>query len=263
MKNNLRVLSWLLPAAITIAMAAPAGAQDWTWRGRVGAADWMEVKGVNGTVRAVAHSGSEIEVEVTKSARRSDPDEVKLEVVTHENGVTICAVYPAPRNREENNCMPGSRGRSNTQNNDVKVDFVVRVPRGTNFAGRSVNGAVTITGLTGDVKAHTVNGDVRVTTSGLAEATTVNGTINASMGRANWDDVLAFETVNGAIILELPEQFDAEVHASTVNGSISTDYPLTIRGRFGPKRLSGTVGRGGRELMLDTVNGSIELRKRM
>src|SRR5688572_477512 len=263
MRKNLRVLSWLLPAAVTMTIANPAGAQDWTWRGRVAAGEWMEVKGVNGTVRAVAHSGSEIEVEVTKTARRSDPDEVKLEVVTHENGVTICAVYPAPRNREENNCMPGSRGRSNTQNNDVKVDFVVRVPRGTNFAGRSVNGAVTATGLSGDVKAHTVNGDVRVTTSGLAEATTVNGTINASIGRANWDDVLAFETVNGAIILELPEQFDAEVHASTVNGSISTDYPLTVRGRFGPKRLSGTIGRGGRELMLDTVNGSIELRKRM
>jgi hypothetical protein len=262
MKSNLRVHSWLLTAAVTIAFAAPAAAQDWSWRGRVNADQWMEVKGVNGTVRAVAHSGSEIEVEVTKSARRSDPDEVKLEVVTHADGVTICAVYPAPRNREPNECAPGSRGRSNTQNNDVKVDFVVRVPRGTNFAGRSVNGAVTVTGLTGDVKAHTVNGDVRVTTTGLAEATTVNGSINATMGRANWDDVLAFETVNGGIIIELPEQLDAEVHASTVNGSISTDYPLTIRGRFGPKRLSGTVGRGGRELMLDTVNGSIEIRKR-
>ncbi len=263
MMIKLRVRSWLVSGAITMAVVVPAAGQDWTWRGRVGADQWLEVKGVNGTVRAVAHNGSEIEVDVTKSARKSDPDEVKLEVVTHGNGVTICAVYPAPRNREENNCMPGTRGRSNTQNNDVKVDFVVRVPRGTNFAGRSVNGAVTITGLTGDVKGHTVNGAVRITTTGLAEATTVNGSINVSMGRADWNEPLAFETVNGAIIVELPEQIDAEVHASTVNGSISTDYPLTVRGRFGPKRLTGTIGRGGRELMLDTVNGDIEIRKRM
>jgi len=55
---------------------------------------------------------------------------------------------------------------------------------------------------------------------------------------------------------------DTEVHASTVNGEISTDYPLTVRGRFGSKRISGTIGRGGRELSLGTVNGSIEIRRR-
>jgi hypothetical protein len=259
----MRVSSWLLTAVATMAMTAPLAAQDWTWRGRVSADQWMEVKGVNGSVRAVASSGSEIEVEVTKTeGNRGDPDDIKMVVVPHADGVTICAVYPTPRGREPNDCQPGTRGRSNTENNNVKVDFVVRVPRNTNFAGRTVNGSVTITGLTGDVKGHTVNGAVRITTTGLAEATTVNGGINVSMGRADWEGELAFETVNGAIILELPEDVNTEVHASTVNGDIVTDYPLTVRGRFGPKRLTGTIGRGGRELMLDTVNGSVEIRRR-
>jgi len=262
MNTTMRVFNGLILAAATAASLSPAAAQDWNWRGRVAAGDWMEVKAVNGTVRAMPASGNEIEVSATKTARRSDPDEVKIVVLEHNGGVTICAVYPAPRNREENTCEPGSRGRSNTQNNDVQVDFVVRVPRGTNFAGRSVNGGVTVTGLTGDVKAHTVNGNVRATTTGTAEATTVNGSINVSMGSTDWTDVLAFETVNGAIIIELPESVSAEVNASTVNGDISTDYPLTVRGRWGPKHLSGTLGRGGRELTLDTVNGSIEIRRR-
>jgi hypothetical protein len=262
MNTTVRLFGGLMVAAATMGITAPASAQDWNWRGRVAAGDWMEVKAVNGTVRAMASSGNEIEVTATKSARRSDPDEVKIVVLEHNGGVTICAVYPAPRNREDNTCEPGSRGRSNTQNNDVQVDFVVHVPRGTNFAGRSVNGGVTISGLSGDVKAHTVNGNVRATTTGTAEATTVNGSINVSMGRADWDDLLAFETVNGAIVIELPESVSAEVNASTVNGSISTDYSLPVRGRWGPKHLSGTIGRGGRELTLDTVNGSIEIRKR-
>jgi hypothetical protein len=242
--------------------ATPTAAQDWNWRGRVAAGQWMEIKGVIGTVRAVAGTGSEVEVEVTKTARRSDPDEVNLVVVPHGAGVTICAVYPQARGREPNDCQPGNRGRNNANDNDVNVNFVVRVPRGVNFAGRSVNGAVTITGLTGDVRAHTVNGSVRVSTSGLAEATTVNGSIEVAMGRADWDDILEFETVNGAIILELPDDVDTDVHASTVNGSIASDYPLTLRGRFGPKRMSGTIGRGGRELALGTVNGDIEIRRR-
>ncbi len=258
----MRTFNWLLVAATTAALAVPAAAQDFTWRGRVSPGQTMEIKGVIGAVRAVAGTGSEIEVVATKSARKSDPDEVRIEVVPHGNGVTICAVYPQGRNREPNNCQPGNRGRSNANDNDVKVDFVVRVPRNTNFAGRTVNGEVSIVGLSGDVQAHTVNGSIRVTTTGLAEATTVNGSIEVSMGRADWDDLLEFETVNGAIIVELPDALDAEVHASTVNGEISTDYPLTVRGRFGSKRISGTIGRGGRELSLGTVNGSIEIRRK-
>jgi hypothetical protein len=36
---------------------------------------------------------------------------------------------------------------------------------------------------------------------------------------------------------------------------------LTITGRFGHRRLNGTIGNGGRRLELSTVNGSIKLRK--
>jgi len=39
------------------------------------------VKGVNGDVRAVLASGAEAVVNATKHSRRSDPDEVKIEVV--------------------------------------------------------------------------------------------------------------------------------------------------------------------------------------
>ena len=52
-------------------------------------------------------------------------------------------------------------------------------------------------------------------------------------------------------------QFQAE----TVNGNISTDFPLTIQGKLNPKHISGTIGSGGRELGLKTVNGNIELRR--
>ncbi|PYP64110.1 MAG: hypothetical protein DMD37_03730, partial [Gemmatimonadetes bacterium] len=70
-----------------------------------------------------------------------------------------------------------------------------------------------------------------------------------------------FHTVNGGITLELPATFSAEVRAETVNGDIETEFPLTVTGRFGPRHLRGTVGNGGRELDLGTVNGSIRLRK--
>jgi len=46
-----------------------------------------------------------------------------------------------------------------------------------------------------------------------------------------------------------------------VNGDIESDYPLTVTGKFGPRRLRGTIGAGGRSLSLSTVNGEIRLRK--
>ena len=149
----------------------------------------------------------------------------------------------------------------NVHDNDVTVDFTVRVPAGVRFVGKTVNGEVAAADLSSDVQANTVNGSIRISTAGYAEAQTVNGEIVASLGRATWSDALEFRTVNGGITLDLPAGLSTEVRATTVNGDIQTDFPLMVTGRLGPRRLHGTIGSGGRRLALETVNGSIRLRK--
>ncbi|HYE16248.1 MAG TPA: DUF4097 family beta strand repeat-containing protein, partial [Pyrinomonadaceae bacterium] len=72
---------------------------------------------------------------------------------------------------------------------------------------------------------------------------------------------LEFQTVNGAIDLSFPASLSADVHAETVNGEITSDFPLTVTGRFSKRRLDGTIGGGGRELRLQTVNGSVQIRR--
>ena len=247
--------------ALGVVLAAPAVAQDWSWRKAIPAGQAIEIKGINGDITATAASGSEVEVIARKSGRRSDPSSVTIEVVEHAGGVTICAMYPNPSGRQQNECLLGARGRSNNQNNDVNVDFEVRVPRGVLFTGRTVNGGLRAEGITADVQASTVNGSVRVSTTGIAEATTVNGSIKVRMGRADWRNDLAFSTVNGGILLEVPGELNADVRAGTVNGSLASDWPMTITGRWSPRRMIGKIGAGGRELRLETVNGDIELRR--
>lgn len=254
--------SLLIAAFLCATAAASAGGQDFNWRGRITAGKRLEVKGVNGDVRAVAASGAEAVVTAAKRARRSDPDEVKIEVVEHAGGVTICAVYPTPpRARRENVCEAGDEWHSNTEDNDVTVHFDVQVPAGVEFHGRTVNGEMSAEGMRADAKASTVNGSVRVTTTGVAEASTVNGSVYVEMGRADWPDELDFSTVNGKITLILPAKLDTEVRASTVNGDMESDFPMTVSGRFGPRRWRGTIGTGGRSLNLSTVNGEIRLKK--
>lgn len=249
-------------AKAVVAAALGGSSQDnFHWQGQVAQGSAIEIKGVNGNVRAEAASGDQVEVVATKSARRSDPSSVRVQVVEHGGGVTICAVYPSIDARRQNTCEPGKAGNMNVNNNDVQVDFVVRVPRGVRFQGHTVNGEVEARSLGADVEVSTVNGSIHVSTTGYAQASTVNGEIVASMGRANWTEGLEFETVNGGITLSLPATTSTELEAETLNGDITTDFQITVQGRFSKRHLSGTIGSGGRNLSLKTVNGSIRVNR--
>ena len=234
---------------------------EFRWHEPLAAGRIIEIKGVNGNVEAVPSAGGEVEVVAVKRARRSNPEDVRVEVVRHAEGVTICAVYPTPEGREPNTCAPGPDDRSHVQNNDTSVNFTVRVPAGVRFTGKTVNGKVDANGLSADVEARTVNGGINVSTTGLARATTVNGSITVEMGSVNWPDKLEFKTVNGGIDLSVPASLSAQVEVRTLNGDISTDFPMTVTGTFSKRHLTGAVGGGGRELRLETVNGSVQLRR--
>jgi hypothetical protein len=259
--RGLKQLGIAAVAAAVGALGPAASADDFRWQGRVAPGKTVEVKGVNGGIEAEAASGGEVEVTATKSARRSDPDSVEIKVVEHADGVTVCAVYPGRSGGSANSCAPGEGGRMEVRDNDVQVEFQVRVPAGVHFVGRTVNGGIEARRLPSDAAVYTVNGGIDVEAAGLVRAQTVNGGIKAALGRADWQGGLEFRTVNGGITLDLPEDVGAEVRAATVNGDISTDFPLTVQGRFNRRRVNGTLGGGGRELSLETVNGSIQLRK--
>lgn len=248
-------------AAVVDTAGAEPQSNEFRWRKALGAGRVVEIKGVNGNVRAEASAGGEVEVVATKTSRRDPTDTVRVEAVEHADGVTICAVYPSRDADKPNVCSPGEGGRMSVNNNDVKVDFVVRVPPGVRFAGRSVNGNVEATGMSSDVDASSVNGNVRITTTGLARAATVNGSINATMGSAAWSNKLAFTTVNGKIDLTFPASLSTEVDFSTVNGEIMSDFEMTVTGRVSKRQVNGTIGGGGRELHLRTVNGDVLLRR--
>ncbi len=242
-----------------VAITGPVNTTDnFQWSGTVAAGKTVEIRGVNGSVVANHTTGGEVVVTATKRGRRSDPADVRVEVIPHPGGVTLCAVYPSRDTGRQNDCKPGG-GRMNVRDNDVQVEFRVLVPAGVHFDGNTVNGRVEARGLGGEVRAATVNGDVRVSASGAVQGKTVNGNIVASIERAGWAKALDFSSVNGGITLELPEGARAEVDARTVNGSVRTEFPLARRGLLG-RSVQGNIGGGGPRLGVSTVNGSIRLK---
>lgn len=250
----------ILVAGVGLAAAASVSAQtDFEWTGQLAPGQSIEIVGVNGSIRGSAAPSGNVLVTAVKTARRSNPAEVRIETVAHAGGVTVCVIYPSPPGEGANECRPGGRGRNNSRDNDTSVDFTVQVPAGIGFVARTVNGSIDGQGLQSDADGTTVNGSVNLSTSGSVRATTVNGGINASMGRATWPSGGKFTTVNGPVTLRLPPAVSADVRLSTVSGSIQSDFPLQLSSDPGPKHAEGILGGGGQRLDVTTVNGGITL----
>lgn len=256
-------------AAALILLTAPLAAalhaqesQTWEWSGAMGDGRTVHLHNVNGAVRVETGDGNTVEVRATKHWRRGNPERVRIEARTAGSGngdVIICALS-TPRATCDADGVHGNRTRQGDRDNDVRVEFLVRVPASAAVRANTVNGAISIRGVRGDVHAKTVNGDIdaRSTTGGVW-ANTVNGSITVA-GMVNASGV-EYGTVNGSITIELPADANARVDLSTVNGRIATEFPLTLDGILDPRRLRADIGQGGGVVRARTVNGGIRLRK--
>jgi hypothetical protein len=258
-------------AAFGAVMARSAQAQGrtereaFTWAGKIPEGRWINVRNMNGTVEVERGTGDKVEVVATRHTRRGDPDFVRFEVRKYgpnDQDVLICALWGENQDCDEDGYR-NSRGDRNNRNNEVWVEFRVRVPRGVKVGAHSVNGEVRVSDVSAEVDAESVNGSVIVSTvGGPVNARTVNGGVRASMGKFDLRSDLQFSSVNGTVVAEFASDLDADVDLSTVNGRFLTDFPVTISGRIDPRRLRATIGKGGPRIRLATVNGNVELRKR-
>jgi len=260
-------------ALICLVACGPARAQgekrtvfapdDFHWQGSLKAGQTLEVVNTNGEIDAGRASGDAARVEGVRGGS-DDDHELFIEVVEYPDGVTVCAVYA--KDKAPGRCHRGGVSSESGNGNwwhsrRAKINFNVQVPRGVRLNALTTNGKVHCLNLDSVVQAATTNGDVEVSTSEWASAKTTNGGVRVSMGNAKWSGELELLTTNGSVDVTLPPSAEFQVHASTTNGGIRTDFPVTVQGRFGPKSLSGTVGGGGRELKVATTNGGIELKK--
>jgi hypothetical protein len=281
-----------LLALMTLASASGVLAQDlgrsqetWTWDGRVDSGHWFRLSSVNGPVTIEKSTDNQIHVRAEKDAdRRGRIEDVAFQVIQSGGDVRICALWRGDvcdddglhnrRNRDDDDYDDNHR-------HDTKVRFTIRVPNGVKVSAGTVNGEMRSRDLSNDVRASTVNGRLEVanvggpvrastvngrvdvsTRNGPVTATTVNGDIDVTMNDIDGDGDMEFHTVNGSVTVETPSSLNARVSMETLHGSISSDYPVQLSGRFGPRHATGTIGRGGRDIEMQTVNGSIELKKR-
>jgi hypothetical protein len=216
--------------------------EDVRWHGWTPAGQVVEINNIYGNVRAETAAGDEIEVIALKSGD-GDPVDVSIEVVEHKGGVTICAVYPNANADHPFECRPShgggfrmaaasdseahirwdNGGGGDVLLNDLRVDFLVRLPRHVRFIGRTVDGDVSAHVLEQDVEAHSVFGDVTV---------------------------------------DLDPSSGAEVRGETAMGRVTSEFPLTVRTDRDHKTLVSTrFGNSHRVVRLKSGAGNIRLQR--
>ena len=243
----------------------------------------LEVRTITGTITVEASDGPDVEMIVNKTLSADTEEELRaadseVTLETADNDATVGAVV---RQRGQGVCgqeSPYWPSHSWRLHYEARFDFIIRVPRAAHLELCTINkGDVSIKGTRGKFEIRSVNGSITMTAAGGAgEAYTVNGPINASFESVP-DAASVFKTINGEVVVALPDRLDAELRMKTFNGGLYTDFEVQAvppkavpavekHGAMSVYRMEGfttvRVGNGGPELTLDTLNGDVRVVRR-
>jgi hypothetical protein len=254
-----------LPMGVGLITAADTG-PDFNWTGHVDATHWVRVRNLSGWVHVEHATGKDVEIRGHKRWHSSDPDSVRITLTRDGGDVLVCALFDDESTCDEQGYSHHSHRYHHHRDWDddggQSVDFTVMVPDGIKVLASTVNGDVRVTGATDEVIAESVNGRVDASTlGGPVKATSVNGSVEARMTTVRGANRLEYSSVNGSVEITLPADLKADVELTTMNGAVRSDFPILATGSIDPRHLRGTIGGGGIPLRIETVNGSIELRK--
>ncbi len=213
----------------------------------------IELDNINGSVHISSWDRNEVKVDAVKYADTKERlEEAKIEIESGQEYVSIRTRYPD----HDHNWNWGSH------NNPASVEYTLTVPRRARLDEiKLINGALDVSGISGEVRAACINGRLEAhDLGGRAKLSTVNGRMDAQFAQLSGQDI-ELNSVNGSLELTIPSDSNAELEASTVSGGISNDFGLHVNHhQFVGHDLRGDIGKGGTRIHLSDVNGRIEIR---
>jgi hypothetical protein len=240
----------------------------------------IDVDLVNGTLNVDGDGGTSIRVDaerVIHAANQEQMDRAKQDDVLDMNEkASVAQLYENGPFRNNNNHSSDYHGFHENSDREYEVawNVTVHVPRETALRLRTVNGGVTVQDTSGAFDVRSVNGPLTMTNViGSGTASAVNGPDVVSF-RENPKADSTFTSVNGRIEVTFQPNLSADFDLKTVNGGMFTDFESTAlastgaaakeNGKFvykarGESRIR--VGAGGPQIRLETVNGSIQIKK--
>jgi Putative adhesin len=253
--SRLLAVTTLVFAASALALADDT--PSFEWQAEMTPGQTLTVRAVAGNIVVNLAPGTQARVTAVKTGS-GDLSLLQIHQVDSYRGPMICVIYPY----YQDTCQSGT---INLHSNELQAQFTISLPAGVLLDASDVNGDIRVNGIAAPLTLSTVNGRLDLAGIGALRGSTVNGSITATYDALDWTGKSSLSTVNGSIDVTLPATASASIHAITVSGSVSSDFPLQVQGlglfcsRGGV--LKGTLGSGGRDLSFSTVNGSVHIRK--
>jgi DUF4097 and DUF4098 domain-containing protein YvlB len=224
----------------------------------------VKVNTLNGSIQVKAHSGKDvvIETEDGKASTRTAPNGMK-QILDGSSDVNI---------EEENNVVSIRSHRGNGS-------FVLLVPENSSLHLKSVNAKdVRVEGVSGEINAETVNGSIDISgASGPVVAHCLNGRLSATFKTVPAGKPMSFSTLNGRIDITLPAGAKADLKINNQRGETYSDFDLDVQTTVsrteskrenGPKykinmerSVTARINGGGPEMSMRSLNGTIYIRK--
>jgi hypothetical protein len=283
------MLTSLLFGAMAAVSAQAGDTSGFSWREAIPAGTTLEVRGIIGSIEAVAATGKEAEVSGTRRrGRHGEPSDVEIRVMRETGRIIICTIYPRNERWDDNGdhdhrqekdpCEAAQWERRTRGENDTRVDYVVRVPSGVHFVGQTVTEGVVLRGLRGDAEGYSIAGDVRISDvrGGVVDAASISGDITfdgidandvyagtlsgdvAYTGAVRSSGEYSFLSHTGEITVNLPPHASVDVNVAAPRGQVTSSIPLTPSSHS-RRRSSGKQGSGGARLTVNTMNGEIRI----
>jgi len=132
-------------------------------------------------------------------------------------------------------------------------------------AVRMRTGDGSIEGSDLDGKCDAVSGDGRIRLAGrfdVLSAKSGDGSVGVdALHGSKLDSPWSISSGDGSIEVALPADLPADIDASTGDGHISSDIPITMEGMISKTRVHGKMNGGGSTLTIHTGDGSIQLKR--
>jgi hypothetical protein len=126
---------------------------------------------------------------------------------------------------------------------------------------RTTSGSINIGASAGNIDARNAGGSIKVADAGHAvNAETSSGTIEVLFLTAPREDCRL--TVSGGDInVSLPPGAQLNIDATSLGGSVQSEWPMTIGGKVRDGTLKGQINGGGPNLTMHSTSGDIRLKR--
>jgi len=220
----------------------------------------LGISNIDGDVTVTQGTGNTAVITVRKRVLRGDGNLVSAIMEETGHGIRVCTVYLSHPNEARSSCRGGNHTDRRHEPLEVEMTYTVTIPRGVRLDATTVDGDLRIDGLDTPAEITTVDGDVTYRGAMPERLSSVDGDVMLDIVGPVVHDT-RISTVDGSITLQLDRAVAIDVAATSVDGDLESDFPLTVKGTWGPRTMRGTINGGGATVRLSTVDGSIRIRR--